>query len=195
MIAGSRNSVSRVENAIANVLLNASGLKSRPSRAPRKKIGRNDVTMISIENSSGLVIVAVAWMIVSIRSAADTLPRRASSAVQFSTITIVASAISPMAMASPASANRLMVWSNARKRQRGEQRAEQQDAHRRHGRPQVLQRDRNDEDDDDQLVADRLEEVGERVPDQRRAVVGRDDLDALGQRRAQRRQPLLAAPR
>ena len=53
MIAGSRNSVSSVENAIANVLLNASGLKSRPSRAPRKKIGRNEVTMISIEKSSG----------------------------------------------------------------------------------------------------------------------------------------------
>ena len=60
MTTGSRTSVSSVENAIANVLLNASGLKSRPSRSPRKKIGRNDVTMMSIENSSGLVIVAVA---------------------------------------------------------------------------------------------------------------------------------------
>ena len=62
---GSRNSVSSVENAIANVLLYASGLNSRPSRSPRKKIGRNDVTMISIENSSGFVIVAVASMIVA----------------------------------------------------------------------------------------------------------------------------------
>ena len=113
MIAGSRNSVSSVENAIANVLLNASGLKRRPSRAPRKKIGRNEVTMISIENSSGRVILAVARMIVSLRSAAVTSPRRASSAVQFSTITIVASAISPMAIERPASANRLIVWSNA----------------------------------------------------------------------------------
>ena len=53
-------------------------------------------------------------MIVSIRSAAVALPRRASSAVQFSTITIVASAISPMAIDRPASANRLMVWSKRR---------------------------------------------------------------------------------
>ena len=67
MTTGSRNSVSSVENAIANVLLNASGLKSRPSRSPRKKIGRNDVTMMSIEKSKGRVIVAVAWMIVAIR--------------------------------------------------------------------------------------------------------------------------------
>ena len=42
-----------------------------PFRSPRKKIGRNDVTMISIENSSGLVIVAVAWMMVAIFSAAS----------------------------------------------------------------------------------------------------------------------------
>ena len=66
---GSRNSVNSVENAIANVLLKASGLNSRPSRSPRKKIGRNDVTMMSIENSSGRVIVAVAWMMVAIFSA------------------------------------------------------------------------------------------------------------------------------
>ncbi len=114
MTTGSRNSVSSVENAIANVLLNASGLNSRPSRSPRKKIGRNDVTMISIEKSSGLVIVAVAWMIVrSFSARVEVAPLRASCAVQFSTMTMVASAISPMAMASPASENRLIVWSNA----------------------------------------------------------------------------------
>ena len=69
-------------------------------------------------------------------------------------MTIVASAISPMAIASPASENRLMVWSNADERQRGEQRAEQQHADRRHRRADVLQRDGDDEDDDDQLVDD-----------------------------------------
>ena len=65
--------------------------------------------MISIENSSGLVIVAVARMMVAIFSAAVRPGRRASSVVQFSTMTMVASAISPMAMASPASENRLIV--------------------------------------------------------------------------------------
>jgi len=47
-------------------------LKSRPSRSPRKKMGRNDVTMISIENSNGRVIVAVAWMMVFMRSLTET---------------------------------------------------------------------------------------------------------------------------
>ncbi len=37
-------------------------------------------------------------------------PRIDNSAVQFSTMTIVASAISPIAMARPASENRLIVW-------------------------------------------------------------------------------------
>src|SRR4029453_17585120 len=109
MIAGSRKSVSSVENAMANVLLNASGLNRRPSRAPRKKIGRNDVTMISIEKGSGLVIVAVGWRIVAIRSARGRGGLRWRTGVQFSTITIVASAISPIAIDRPASAKRLMV--------------------------------------------------------------------------------------
>ena len=67
------------------------------------------MTMMSIENSSGLVIVAVARMIVRILSRASRLACLASCAAQFSTITMVASAISPIAMASPASENRLIV--------------------------------------------------------------------------------------
>ena len=55
------------------------------------------------------IVFAVAWMIVRIFSAADMPGRRASSLVVFSTMTMVASAISPIAMARPASENRLTV--------------------------------------------------------------------------------------
>ena len=135
--------------------------------------------MISIENSNGRVIVAVARTMVSIRSAGVTVPRRASSAVQFSTITMVASAISPMAIDSPARANRLMVWSNADSGSAVNSVPSEQHADRRDRGAQVLQRQRDDHDDDEQLVADRLEEIRQRVPDQPGAVVGRDELDAL----------------
>ena len=55
--------------------------------------------MISSENSSGLVTAAIDWMMISLLlGAADGAALRDSSAVQFSTMTIVASAISPMAM-------------------------------------------------------------------------------------------------
>ena len=50
-----------------------------------------------------VVALAVAWMIVSNCSAAVTRPRLASSAVQFSTMTIVASAISRAAVSRPCS--------------------------------------------------------------------------------------------
>ena len=69
--------------------------------------------MISNENSSGRAIFAIAATMISSLSAWLVLPRFASSVVQFSTITIVASAISPTAIASPASDNRLIVWPNA----------------------------------------------------------------------------------
>src|SRR3972149_9350243 len=115
MMIGGAKSVSRVENAIAHVLLYASGLKSRPSRSPRKNIGRNDVRMISIENNKGRVILAVDRMIVARRSWALRPARFDNSVVQFSTITIVASAISPMAIASPAKENKLIVWPSARR--------------------------------------------------------------------------------
>ena len=76
-----------------------------------------------------------------------------------------------------------MVWPNADERQRREQRAEEQHADRRHGRPQVAERNTDHEDDDDQLVAERLDEILQRLPDERRPVVGRHQLDAGGQRR------------
>jgi hypothetical protein len=107
---GSIAMVSTVEKAIANVLLYASGSNSRASRSSRKKTGRNDARMISSENSSGLVTDTIDRIRISWRSDRLTGPRIDSSAVQFSTITIVASAISPIAIARPASENRLIVW-------------------------------------------------------------------------------------
>ncbi len=83
----------------------------------------------------------------------------------------------------------------ARKGQGREERAEQQDAHGRHGRPQVLERNGNNEDDHHQLVADRLKEVLERFPDQGRAVIGRDNLNACWQGGLQGHQALLEGVR
>ena len=108
-MTGKRKIVSNVENAIAKVLLYASGSKRRASRCSRKNTGRNDVRMISSENRRGLVTDAIDRTRISCRSTRPTEPRRESSAVQFSTMTIVASAISPMAIARPASENRLIV--------------------------------------------------------------------------------------
>ena len=101
--------MSSVEKAIANVLLYARGSKRRASRSSKKKTGRNDARMINNENSSGLVTDAIERMRISCFSARLTAPRIDNSAVQFSTITIVASAISPMAMARPANENKLIV--------------------------------------------------------------------------------------
>ena len=69
--------------------------------------------MISNENNRGRAILAIAAMMISSLSAWLVLPRFASSVVQFSTITIVASAISPTAIASPARDSKLIVWPNA----------------------------------------------------------------------------------
>ena len=108
-IKGSRNRVSSVENAIAKVLLYASGSNRRASRSSRKNTGRNDARMINNENRSGFVTEAIDRMRISCLSVRLTGACIDKSAVQFSTITIVASAISPMAIARPASENRLIV--------------------------------------------------------------------------------------
>ncbi len=105
--------MSSVENAIANVLLNASGSNIRASLSLKKNTGRNDARMISSENSSGRATPAIDCKMIRRFSFSFASGCAASSAVQFSTITIVASTISPIAMKSPASENRLMVWSNA----------------------------------------------------------------------------------
>src|SRR4026208_2556670 len=55
--------------------------------------------MISIENSSGRVIVAVAWMMVRIFSAAGRPGRRESSVVVVPTMTMVGAAIPPIPVA------------------------------------------------------------------------------------------------
>ena len=144
--------------------------------------------MISIENSSGLVIVAVAWMMVAIFSAAVRPGRRASSVVQFSTMTMVASAISPMAIASPASENRLIVWPNSVSGSAVNS-VPSRSANRRDRRADVPERDADDENDDEQLVDNGLKEVRERVPDEGCAIVGRDELDARGKRRLQLLEP------
>ena len=101
--------MSSVEKAIANVLLYANGSNRRASRSSRKNTGKNDARMIKSENSSGLVTEAIDRIRISCFSMRLTAPRIDNSAVQFSTITIVASAISPMAMARPANENKLIV--------------------------------------------------------------------------------------
>src|SRR5206468_4682685 len=106
---GSKNSVKNVENAIANVLLYAKGSNRRASRSSRKNTGRNDARMIRRENISGFATVAMDRMMICLFSAAMRFRRVDSSAAQFSTMTIVASAISPMAMHRPARENRLIV--------------------------------------------------------------------------------------
>ena len=141
--------------------------------------------MISIEKSSGLVIVGGRLNDrAHLLRAASGAALRASCAVQFSTITMVASAISPMAIASPASENRLIVWPNAASGRAVNSVPSSSTQTGADGGADVSQRHGNDEDDDEQLVDDGLEEVRQRVPDQRRAVVGRDDLDALRERGA-----------
>ncbi len=138
---GSRNSVSSVENAIANVLLKASGLNSRPSRSPRKKIGRNDVTMISIENSSGRVIVAVARTIVRIFSAGRDVA--APGQLRRAVLDDDDGGVGHLADrdGQPGEREQVDRLAERRQRQRREQRAEQQHADRRDRRPDVPQRD------------------------------------------------------
>ena len=105
--------MSSVENAIANVFVNASGSNSRASLSLRKNTGKNDARMISNEKSNGRATLAIDPSTIFRRSASVAFGCDASSAVQFSTITIVASTISPIAMNRPASENRLIVWWSA----------------------------------------------------------------------------------
>ncbi len=112
MIGGNANSVSNVENPIANVFVNASGLNIRASLSPRKNTGRNDARMISSENSRGRATPEIELRMIRRRCSPVASGCEASSAVQFSTITMVASTISPIAMKRPASENKLIVWLN-----------------------------------------------------------------------------------
>src|SRR5438094_9383694 len=57
--AGSKKIVNSVENAMAKVLLYASGSKSRASRCSKKKTGKNEARMIKSENRRGLVTDAI----------------------------------------------------------------------------------------------------------------------------------------
>ena len=72
--------------------------------------------------------------------------------------------------------------------------AEQQDQNGGRRGTKVLQRHRDDQDDHDELVGDRLEEVLERVPDQAGAVVRRNDFDPFGKRRPERLEPRKQGP-
>ena len=135
--------------------------------------------MISSENSSGLVTDAIDRTRISCRSSRLTAPRIDSSAVQFSTITIVASAISPIAIARPASENRLIVWLKPTSGSAVNSVLSSRIAIGPIGGPDVAQKQQRHDDQHDQLDAQRLEELPQRRPDPGRAIVGGDDLDAL----------------
>ena len=114
---------SRLEAAIANVLVNASGRKSRPSCPSRAKTGRNETVMISNEKKrAGPTSCAASTttrhrsceertFVLSHRDDSTSLPAARSFAViarsrclcRFSIITIAASIMAPMAIAMPPS--------------------------------------------------------------------------------------------
>ena len=84
---------------MARLLVQASGLNSRPSCSSRAKIGRNDTVMISrLKNSAGPTSTAAA-MIASARDWPGFSRSRCLWA--FSIMTMAASTMAPMAMAMP----------------------------------------------------------------------------------------------
>ena len=139
--------------------------------------------MISSENSSGLRHRRRStWTIVShLLGRRRRAPRSASSAVQFSTMTIVASAISPMAIARPASENRLIVWPKPTSGSAVNSVPSSRMADRRRprcGRSSETTAITSDQHDQLDSRASRRTSSSV-VPDPGRAIVGGDDLDAL----------------
>ncbi len=96
--AGTKVMESIAAAAIANVFVQASGWNSRPSWASSAKIGRNEMVTISrLKNKEGATSTAASIKI-RVRAAAGSCSIRLCA---FSIMTIAASTIAPMAMASP----------------------------------------------------------------------------------------------
>ena len=94
---------------IEYVLVNASGLKRRPSVASSVKTGRNEIVMTRSEKKIDGPTSCIAWMMTSVRAGASAAwpaasrPTRPSFLWMFSMMMIDASTIAPMATAMPPS--------------------------------------------------------------------------------------------
>ena len=97
--AGTTVTDSSAAAAMANVLVQASGLNSSPSCASKAKIGRNETVMMSSEKNSDGPTSLAASISTSVRGFSGGARSRCLCA--FSIMTMAASIMAPMAMAMP----------------------------------------------------------------------------------------------
>lgn len=88
---------------MANILVNASGVKSFPSCPVRANIGTNERMIMSIANRSGQATSLVESVIILVLSLIERFSFHRSLLYAFSVTTIAASTIVPIAMAIPPS--------------------------------------------------------------------------------------------
>ena len=161
--------------AIANVLVKASGLKSRPSCCSSENTGRNDTVMMSSEKKSGGPTCFVASRTTSHRGRPSA---RSRCLCMFSIITIAASTIAPIAIAIPPRLMMLALTPMARMT-RNEIRMPSgsvtiaTSAERRCSRNST-----DDRGDDQRLLEQRAPQIPDRPVNQLGAVVHRDEAHA-----------------
>lgn len=100
---GTRKSDAISVPSIANMLVNARGVKSFPSCPVRANIGTNERIIISIANMSGHATSLVESVIIFVLSFRESFPLPRSLLYAFSVTTIAASTIVPIAIAIPQS--------------------------------------------------------------------------------------------
>ena len=155
------------EMIVETAIVTANWRKNWPVIPPRKQQGTNTEQSASVMAMIGPVISSMA-LIVAVRASSPLAIIRS----MFSSTTMASSTTMPMARTRPNSVR--IVQGKAQRRHDGE-RTDQRDGdvdHRQdHGLP-VLQEDEHDEADQDHRVAQRLEDLPDRLADVRRRVVG-----------------------
>ncbi len=190
-IAGTSVTERRAAKAIEKVLVNASGLKSRPSVPSSVNTGRNATVMTRSEKKIGRPTSTRAAVTTSWRGAGRPAVSQSSSRLcTFSTTMMAASTMAPMAMAIPPEAHDVGAEVQGRHWHEGQQHGDGQHQDRHQRRAHVQEEDEDDDGHHHDLLQQRVPEGRDAVPDQRRPIVGRHHLDAGRQRGGELGQPL-----
>ncbi len=182
-IAGISVTESSAAKAIEKVLVNASGLKSRPSVPSSVNTGRNATVMTRSEKKIGRPTSCSAAVTTSWRGVGRPAASQSSSRLcTFSITMIAASTMAPMAMAIPPRRHDVGSEVQGRHRHEGEQHGDRQRQDRDHRRADVQEKHEDDDRHHHDLLEQRVPEGLDAGADQGRAIVGRHHLDACRQR-------------
>ena len=167
------------EMIVETAIVTANWRKNWPVIPPMKQHGTNTELSASVIAMIGPVISSIA-LIVAVRASSPLAIIRS----VFSSTTMASSTTMPMASTRPKSVRLLRLKPSAAMTAKVPIKRDRDVDHRQDHRPPVLEEDQHDDADQDDGVAQGLEDLADRLADERRGVVGDVVVHAVGKARS-----------